>query len=293
MTEQTATLTQDDHEQEEQVPSMSPDRAYVRMLVRTRDDFQSMRKRLYGRCAIKADGTPMNRAKMTANVFRCNDAAELMAAAEAAMAQELAVEKQLPAALQRFPIYTEWLSKVKGVGPIAAGWIIGELDIERATTVSKIWQFCGLNPSLVPGKKCRKLDDGTREYYPSGEMVRGDRLTEGHVSPFNRRLRTALVGVMADGFIKAQNHYCLTYYYPYKARLKQEFNPVEESVPGKGRVLVAWADAKKAHRDRAAKRYMIKMFLRDLYAAWRAIEGLPVREPYQVEYLGHRHAVSA
>lgn len=50
-----------------------------------------------------------------------------------------------------------------------------------------------------------------------------------------------------------------------------------------------WKDVTPGHRDKAAKRYMIKMFIKDLYVIWRTIEGLPVREPYQVEYLGHTH----
>jgi hypothetical protein len=37
----------------------------------------------------------------------------------------------------------------------------------------------------------------------------------------------------------------------------------------------------------------VKEFLKDLYVAWRTLEGLTVREPYQVEKLGHRHGVAA
>lgn len=89
---------------------------------------------------------------------------------------------------------------------------------------------------------------------------------------------------MADGFIKCQNMYALNFYYPYKARLAQEENTVLHC--GK---MVAWKDVSDGHRDRSAKRYMIKMFLKDLYVAWRMIEGLPVRPSYQEEYLGHIH----
>ena len=109
-------------------------------------------------------------------------------------------------------------------------------------------------------------------------------MAEGYVAPFNQKLRTALVGVLADGFIKQQNFYCMEFYYPYKQRLEQEENTIIHI--GKE---TAWKDVSKGHRDRAAKRYMIKMFLKDLYVAWRTIEGLPVREPYQFEYLGHKH----
>jgi hypothetical protein len=89
---------------------------------------------------------------------------------------------------------------------------------------------------------------------------------------------------MADGFIKAQSSYCLEFYYPYKMRLEQSHGEVLHV--GKEK---PWKDVTKGHRDRAAKRYMVKMFIKDLYAAWREIEGLPVRKPYQEEYLGHVH----
>jgi hypothetical protein len=59
---------------------------------------------------------------------------------------------------------------------------------------------------------------------------------------------------------------------------------------GEKPVQVAWKEAKKVHRHRAAIRFMIKAFMRDLYNKWRALEGLPVRAPYQEEYLGHKHA---
>ena len=55
----------------------------------------------------------------------------------------------------------------------------------------------------------------------------------------------------------------------------------------------AWKDAKKDHRHKAAIRKMIKEFLKNLYIAWRTIEGLPIREPYEVEYLGKTHHLKA
>ena len=259
------------------------DREAVRMLVRQREDFQSMRKTMDARIGRKADGTAMNIEERT---FRPEDLDNFATIADAAKEQEKQIEKMLKKTLKRFPIYTDYLEGVKGVGTIAAGWIIAEYDIEKATTVSKLWQFTGLNPSMVQGKKRVENEDGSFSYVLTGQMIRGDKLSPGHVAPFNKRLRTAMVGVLADGFIKAQNEYCMNYYYPYKERLSQEENTVTHI--GKD---VEWKDVSKGHRDRAAKRYMIKMFLKDLYVAWRTIEGLTVRPSYQEEYLGHKHAV--
>jgi len=267
------------------------DRQTVRLLVRAREDFQDMRKRMDNRIGRKADGDDQDLENADKRVIAGDDKLMFGGIADAAHEQEAAIEKELKKVLKRFPVYTEFLKGVKGVGPIAAGWIVGEYDIQRADTVSKLWQFTGLNPGMVPGRKRVEDGEGESHYELTGVMVRGDKLTPGYVAPFNKRLRTALAGVMCDGFIKAQNEYCMKYYYPMKARLEQSDGMVAEiSKAGAKPKDVAWKEAKKAHRHRAAIRYMLKMFLRDLYVAWRTIEGLTVREPYAAEYLGKKHA---
>jgi hypothetical protein len=258
--------------------SRNDERAAVRMLVKSRMDFQAMRKKLDNRIGRKADGTDQ---VIEERRFRAEDLDYAIATSDHARKQEALAEKVLMKRLEEFSIYTEFLKGCKGVGPVAAGWIIGEIDIERAVTVSKIWQFAGLNPGLVRGKK-RVQKGKTFTIVTTDTLVRGDKQREGFVSPFNKQLRTALVGVMADGFVKQQNEYALKYYYPYKTRLEQEANKIEGSEK-------AWSETSKGHRDRAAKRYMVKMFLLDLYLKWRELEGLPVRSPYQGEYLGHMH----
>jgi len=259
----------------------------VRMLVRLREDFQSMRKRTDNRLGKKANGDAQN--IKNGRAIGVDDYAMFEGFSNAARDQEKEIEKQLKKVLKRFPIYNEFLMGVKGVGTIASGWIIAEYNIEIATTVSKLWQFTGLNPGLVVGKKRKENKDGSFSYITTDTMIPGDRLTPKFVAPFNKRLRTAMVGVLADGFIKAKSSYALDFYYPYKERLAQSANIVEVTEKGGKKELMPWKDTTKGHRDRAAKRYMIKMFLKDLYVAWRTIEGLPVREPYQEEYLGHTH----
>lgn len=263
-------------------------RAAIRILVRAREDFQAQRKRMDNRIGRKADGKDQN---IVERAFRPEDIASFVEVAEAAKEQEKAIEKKLLNALRQVPVYTEWLKGVKGVGTIAAAQIVANIDIEKATTVSKIWQYCGLNPSMIRGKKRKERKDGGFDLLVTDTMIRGDKMTAGFVSPFNKQLRCALCGVLADGFIKAQAPYAMDYYYPYKARLEQSANKVQEiRKAGSKAEDIEWKDAKKAHRDRAAKRYMIKMFLRDLYEVWRALEGLEVRPPYQEEYLGHKHS---
>jgi hypothetical protein len=272
------------------------------MYVRAREDFQDMRKRMDNRLGRKADGSPQ--ALKEERYFSIEDVENFNAIALEARRNEKQVEKMLAKTLARFPIWTEFLSNVKGVGEIAGAWIIGSIDIGEAGTVSKIWQYAGLNPGLVRGKKripvkeykpemgeivtVIKQDGKDKDYVVlSDSLVKGDRPTSGFILPYNKRLRTALVGVLASGFIKAKSDYALSFYYPMKARLEQESNPLDSvGTRDDGK---PWESVSKGHRDMAAKRYMVKMFLRDLYVAWRTVEGLPVREPYSVEYLGKVH----
>ena len=260
----------------------------VRLLVRAREDFQSQRKRMDNRMGRKADGDAQN---VQERAIHAEDAELFVGISDAARQQEAEIEKKLKKVLKRFPVYTEWMLNVKGVGTIAAAQIIGNIDIHKATTVSKIWQYCGLNPGMVEGKKRVENADGTFKLIPTGKLIRGDKLTAGFVAPYNKNMRTALCGVLADGFIKAQAPYALEHYYPYKERLANSEKVTEEiRKAGAKAESIAWKDAKPAHRDRAAKRKMIKAFLSDLYVAWRTLEGLEVRPPYQEQYLGHKHA---
>lgn len=193
--------------------------------------------------------------------------------------------------MARFPIWDAWLRDIKGLGPIGAGWLLCELDMERAETPSKIWQFSGYNPGNVRGKKKVKDADGNFIIVETDTMVRGDKLTSGFVAPFNKRFRMALTGVIAAGFLKSQNEYCMRYYYPYKHRLETSDRMVLE-IPGRGQkpVLVKWRDARKGHRNLAAMRYMMKHFIVDLWREWRQIEGLSVPAPRGVEPVTERCA---
>jgi hypothetical protein len=263
------------------------DKLAIRLLVRARQDFQHQRKAMDNRIGRTAAGEDQN---IDFRGIRAEDLASFVEVSNAARDQEKAIEKKLAKLLKRFPVYTEFLASVKGVGPIAAATIIGSIDIHKATTVSKIWQYCGLNPGMVRGKKRHENKDGTFRIEITDTMIRGDKLTSGFVAPFNKNMRTALCGILADGFIKAQAPYALEHYYPYKERLSQSEQVTQEiRKAGAKPESLAWKDAKPAHRDRAAKRKMIKAFLQDLYNAWRKLEGLEVRAPYQEQYLGHKH----
>jgi hypothetical protein len=277
------------------------ERYQLHLLVRTREDLQKLRISLDNRLGRKRDEdvTLNEYGEKTRieqkNVIRrrfpeYNDL--LKELADRIIKQEIMWEKLLVKQLFTVPIYTQFLINVKGVGPMSAGWLIAEFNIYKAETVSKMWQFAGCNPGYVQAQRIVKDRNGRSKLDAEGRIVReytdgwvcGDKQTQGFVSPFNQRLRTALVGVLAKSFLMCKNDYALRYYYPYKTRLEQE----ENLINGKD---IKWKDTTPLHRHRAALRFMIKAFLRDLYVKWRTLEGLSVREPYQAEYLGHQHGM--
>lgn len=281
------------------------DRKELRAMVRTMYDYQDMRLRTASRLRLNKDDLTvdiehMDDAEISEKDY---DTVEFVKIATSKIEKRLA--KDIEKILKKEPVYNEFFKKVRGCGPLMSAACLSEFDVYKSETVSKMWQFAGLNSGEVRGKKIIKITKKTdmsqiiREYENqkgekcgitlTGELVRGDKKTPGFVAPFNSWLRTKLIGVLAGGMIKAQNgdtglNYALDYYYPYKTRLEQS----EKEVMHKGE-MTPWKDVSKGHRDNAAKRYMIKMFIKDLYVAWRTLEGLEVRAPYQEEYLGHKH----
>jgi hypothetical protein len=194
-------------------------------------------------------------------------------------------EKAIKKEVHKHPLWNAFLKNVKGCGEGMAAVIITEIDIHRGETVSKLWQFAGCNPGMVRGKKW-KVTKGQKVLVTTDIEVRGDKATEGFIRPYNKFLATKLKGVLASSFHRSQSEY-LVYYRNYHQRLESKNwgndskNPTDKDRP------------KAGHQHLASNRYMIKMFLKDLYEAWRTLEGLSVREPYQEQYLGHQHSNGA
>lgn len=181
--------------------------------------------------------------------------------------------KLLKKSLDAFPIWTEWLTDVCGVGPAMAGVIISEIDIAAAKYASSIWAYAGLDVAADgAGRSRRKEHLVEREY----KDKKGETQTRVGIT-FNPFLKTKLVGVLGSSFIKQPADRCpyRGVYDEYKHRL--ECHPKHQ-------------EKTKGHRHNMAVRYMVKRFIVDLYAQWRGLEGLPVEPEYSEAKLGHVHA---
>ena len=296
------------------ISNMSRDE--LRKITKSLYDIQDLRIKVSARLQRKADETPMKDNGTEATVLPdsylvLNDLYDDL------KETERKYENMQKKAVESSPEWNLFLKDVKGIGPKMAAVLTTEIDIEEATTVSKIWQYAGLNPGLVPAKKPGK-ERGT--YVVTGEMIRGDRPAAGFILPYNKFLKTKMLGVLADCFIKAQSPY-VKFYYDYKSRLENEDRVINGDQKGRkwnepsevpeldkdGNVkyrkrrnpetgkmedtdeVVMKRTGMGIRRDKAAKRYMVKMFLRDYYTNVRKIYGLEVRPPYEEEYLNRRH----
>jgi hypothetical protein len=199
----------------------------------------------------------------------------------------------LETALDEFRIYTEFLKPVRGCGPAMSAVIISEYDIHKARYPSSLWAYGGLDVAADGrGRSRRKEHLVKREYIDrAGKQAERDGIT------YNPFLKTKLMGVLAGSFLRMGSPYAKVYY-DYRHRL--ESDPRREKVTLAEYKKTAQADAERARGlwtpgriNDAAKRYMVKMFLLDLYKAWRPIEGLEVAPSYHEAKLGHVHRDAA
>lgn len=294
---------------------ITKDQEAVRLIVRTREDFQKIRKAINNRLGLKKvklvgkageERLVYEMQNIEKRDFKEDDRENLIYLSLQAMLDERKAEKVLTTVLKRFKVYNEFLNtpKAPGCGDIVSGWMLAEYDIDIVSTVSKMWQFSGLNPGLIFGKKSVKKkeykesmgevvgtlpkakDGSERLIVLTRELVRGDRPTPGFLLPYNANLKRVLMGILPDAMIKGQGLYVKNYYYPMKTRLANSDREVMHL-----KKMVPWKNVSDGHRDFAAKRYMVKMFVLDFQVAWRTAEGLPVRKPYAEEYLGKRHNI--
>lgn len=173
--------------------------------------------------------------------------------------------------LADYPIYSDYLKQVKGVGPAMAGVILSEIDIHKARYPSSLWAYAGLDVAGDGKGRSRRKEHLTESTYTAKD---GEEKTKLGIT-FNPFLKTKLVGVLGASFLRVgkDNTYAKIYY-DYKHRLENHDT---------------YKDVSKGHRHNMAIRYMIKMFLRDLYVEWRTMEGLPVSPSYQESKLGYKH----
>ncbi len=203
---------------------------------------------------------------------------------------------------EHFDIWNLYLKNILGVGPLMAAVTIGELDIYRAEYVSSLWAAAGMDVVTIfddDGNVIRTEGRGRKkEHLIEVTYIdkNGKEQTKLGLS-YNPFLKQKLMGGLAPSFLRA---YALhagkpgqygEIYYNYRNRQvnARELKILDRVRNGAGREQ-AEKEAKKelsdGHIRMRSLRYMIKMYLQDLYPVWRAMENLPVNPPYAEAKLG-------
>jgi len=159
---------------------------------------------------------------------------------------------------QTEPIYTEYLSKIKGIGPVLGSQLIYYVGYgERYEHVSSLWKHWGLH---VVNGKAPKRQKGTKV-------------------DWNPKLRT-LAWKIADQFIKQRTPLYRDIYDKEKERQLRLMENKAENAP-----------ESRGHAENRARRKMVKIFLQHYWVTARKMAGLPVTEPYAIAKLKHPHYI--
>lgn len=205
----------------------------------------------------------------------------------------LEVEKRNVASMKKLvhehPLYNAFFTKPEccGIGEETAAACIAMFDIRKARHASSFWSYAGLNPVRRINKDGEEVIEGNSKKYTEKRTYidkDGKEQTKMGIT-YNPKLKTMLLGVTASNIMKC----CI----------RNEKDPVTKEILSttvKG-YAVQYMDYKHrkqnehpewsaAHINNVAKRWMIRNFVRDLWVAWRQVEGLPVTIPYEQEFLG-------
>jgi hypothetical protein len=176
-------------------------------------------------------------------------------------AMQKGIDKERERLVKTLPVWP-WVQSVKGLGVQDVANIIGETgDLCNYATKGKVWKR--MEMAVMP--------DGRRQ-----RKVRGKEALEHN---YGGR-RAAVVWVMARALFQHQwrgekddvpAHPVGPYGEKYARKKAEYMERAEATADLPDRIGEQWNEAKwtKAHADNAARRYMAKELLRDLWKAWR------------------------
>lgn len=207
--------------------------------------------------------------------------------------------RALEGLLTDFRIWNEFLTGVTGCGPAMGAVIMSEIPIHNTPNVGKLWALCGLDVAEDGFGRSRRKEHLVERTYTNRQGKEATRLS----ITFNPFLKTKLAGVLGPSFLRTGSSYAKLYY-DYKNRIQTDPGRIKatdelwkrlsngETVKVNGQYYqgepfrILWTP-QRIHD--ASIRYMVKIFLQDMWKEWRRIEGLSVTPTWAEKYLGHTH----
>ena len=223
--------------------------------------------------------------------------------------QEKDLKKEIERTLEEFPVWTEYLSKIRGYGPILAGGEIAETyPISRFDSPSKLWAYHGVSVGYVlvrctrSSKAHRFIMTSMPDYtcprkLKGGNDICGEKfeLIEEHPTEIPRRM--AGYGCNWNTFL--QTHVFRTgscfrrdrsngFYKQLYFKIKDEYKLKKPSPSNASKKqLERW----HSHINQMALRKTVKIFLQHYWVVARILDGLPTGKPYIIEHGGHANYI--
>lgn len=159
-------------------------------------------------------------------------------------------EKEMKKAARSLPVYA-WAKEIRGLGDLGLAVIVGEAgDLAAYANPAKLWKRLGL--AVINGERQRK------KTAPDEVALHG----------YNPRRRAEMYAVVGEPLLRAQ----------WRGGKDGEpghaIGPYGEAYARKKAEYLAREGWTAAHADAAARRYMTKCLLRDLWEAWRRAANL-------------------
>lgn len=228
--------------------------------------------------------------------------------ADLAAQQEAILKKQIQGEIKDHPLWTEWLSKVYGIGPIIAGGLIAWINIRKCPHAGNLIKYAGLavvtDSYQCPNPDCKKTyqpeeikpieerisEGGTEEAARCTSCrtfltIQGhaDRRQKGKVIGYNPKLKT-LFWKASQSFVKmsAEKSGYRRIYDDMRRKIeakpcnKVHKNEKDETIP-----------CFNAHKHAKACRATAKIFCSHVYQQYRRMAGLPFSKPFAFGILGH------
>lgn len=285
------------------VPSLTDPRAELRRLV---FEHKVMTRKAVAILAMISD----RKSRETGEVIPCRGVddyrkVELGAVVDGMKADAKKLESSMTKELKKIPIYQVFLSKVFGVGPIVAAYLVAELDPRKGEKPSAWRRFCGL--AVIDGRLERGARGEKNKFSKemrvriyqafcamwknaakSGKWVEGSELPDdADAAKLEARVKEGRhqYKIVREAAPYGVTSKYLQIWYDYKHRMAQSERVVDgKIVNGAGKTVSAKGLIHSTGWHKAAD-----VLIEDLYVVWRALEGLPVWPSYYAAKLGYEH----
>ncbi|RLI41853.1 hypothetical protein DRO69_11085 [Candidatus Bathyarchaeota archaeon] len=198
---------------------------------------------------------------------------------------ELEIREYIHNEIKDLPIVKNFLSLIRGIGPILAGGLLSYFDVRKADRPSGFWRYAGLH--VVNGRAPRRQRGKKIDWNPKIKDLclwkLGRSFLMFHTPFYSEIYEKAREIETAKLRNPIENPKNCPLYDECLQRRKRRAERLGKQVK---------KPACKLHIHYRALRKMVKRFLVDLWVVWRKIEGLPVTKPYAIEKLKHHEIKS-